>query len=415
MGEAAASPINWEVGVDEPTSAPVAVMPSKTDQTSEAKSMYEKISSVGHGRNAEGPQQIPLAGWKDVLWRTYREINEDRVTLIAAAVTYYLLLALFPTLTAFVSIYGLFIDPAGVAEQVNLFSSVVPEGGRGIINEQLARLAETGRTTLTATLLISVAIALWSASSGVKTMFEVMNIAYDEREHRNLFVLNAIALLFTVGGIVGAFLMIGAAVIVPALLSVVGLGNGFDWTLRIGSYVLLALVLMVGLATLYRFGPSRQQAKWRWVSPGATMATTMVITISVLFSWYAANFGNYDRTYGSLGGLIALLTWIWLSITAIIVGAELNSEAERQTRQDSTIGADAPMGQRDAVVADTLGEAAGDRGPEDEFTGKSDDWIAGFKVAKDKFKPRLRLSLGALTAALPLSLAVVALRSRRRH
>lgn len=128
--------------------------------------MYEKISSVGHGRNAEGPQQIRLAGWKDVLWRTYREINEDRVTLIAAAVTYYLLLALFPTLTAFVSIYGLFIDPAWVAEQVNLFSSVVPEGGRGIINEQLARLAETGRTTLSTMLLIPVAIALWSVSSG---------------------------------------------------------------------------------------------------------------------------------------------------------------------------------------------------------------------------------------------------------
>ncbi|RYG57980.1 MAG: YihY/virulence factor BrkB family protein, partial [Alphaproteobacteria bacterium] len=315
-----------------------------------------QTAEIGRGRNADSPLDIPTAGWKDVLFRTYGEINDDRVTLIAAAVTYYLLLSLFPTITAFVSIYGLFADPATVADHIAMLSSIVPEGGMAIVNEQLAKLTSTGGTTLGVALLISVAIALWSASSGVKTMFEAMNVAYDERERRNFFVLNGTALVFTFSGIIGAMLMIAAAVIIPAALSFIGLGAGFEGLLRVGSYALLAVVLMIGLAALYRFGPSRQQAKWRWVSPGATLATAIILIVSLLFSWYAANFGKYDATYGSLGGLIALLTWMWVSITAVIIGAELNSEAERQTRRDSTIGVDSPLGQRNAVAADTVGE-----------------------------------------------------------
>ncbi|QQR38658.1 YihY/virulence factor BrkB family protein [Devosia rhizoryzae] len=374
----------------------------------------QRTSDSARGRQADGPQQIPPAGWKDVLLRTYREINDDRVTLIAAAVTYYLLLSLFPTITAFVSIYGLFADPATVAEHINLLSAVVPEGGMAIVNEQLTKLTSTGGSTLGIALLISVAIALWSASSGVKTMFEAMNVAYDERESRNFFKLNATALLFTFGGIVGAMLMIAAAVVVPAILGFIGLGEGFEWLLRIGSYVLLAVVLMLGLAALYRFGPSRQKAKWRWVSPGAALATVIILVVSLLFSWYAANFGNYDATYGSLGGLIALLTWIWISVTAIIIGAELNSEAEKQTRRDSTAGADSPLGQRDATAADTVGEEAGENHGDDDLAGKSAEWVAGFNAAKSRFKPERRHSLGAMAAALPLSIALGAVRRRDR-
>ncbi|WP_328767712.1 YihY/virulence factor BrkB family protein [Devosia sediminis] len=375
-----------------------------------------RTSGSGRGRDADRPQEIPVVGWKDVLIRTYREINDDRVTLIAAAVTYYLLLSLFPTITAFVSIYGLFVDPATVAEHINLLAAIVPEGGMSIVNEQLTKLTSTGGTTLGVALLTSVAIALWSASSGVKTMFEAMNVAYDEREQRNFFVLNGTALMFTFAGIVGAMLMIVAAVVVPAALAFIGLGEGFEWLLRIGSYLLLALVLMLGLAALYRFGPSRQQAKWRWVSPGAGLATVIILVVSLLFSWYAANFGNYDATYGSLGGLIALLTWMWISVTAVIIGAELNSEAERQTTRDSTAGADSPLGHRDAVAADTVGEPAGEAHDRDEgMVGRSADWVAGFNAAKTKFKSQRRHSLGAMTAALPLSLALSALRREKRR
>jgi membrane protein len=365
--------------------------------------MERKMSPADHGpesgkgRHAESPEQIPPTGWKDILWRTYQEINDDRVTLIAAAVTYYLLLSLFPTLTAFVSIYGLFTDPATVSEQVQLLSSVVPEGGMAIINEQLTRLASTGGTTLGLALFISLAIALWSASSGVKTMFEAMNVAYDERESRNFFVLNATALLFTLAGIVGAMLMIGAAVLMPIVLQFIGLGSGFEWLIRIGSYVLLALALLLGLAALYRFGPSRQHARWRWITPGAILATLAIMVVSLLFSWYAANFGNFDKTYGSLGGLIALLTWIWVTVTAVIMGAELNSEAERQT--EANVAANGEQNRSNSAASSPQNNA---------------EWQAGFQAAQEKYRPQHSHSLGSMAVALPVSLALAALRSRPR-
>ena len=333
--------------------------------------------------------------------------------MIAAAVTYFLLLSLFPTMTAFVSIYGLFTDPATVTEHLQLLSSFVPEGGMEILNEQLTRLASTGGGALSFALILSIALALWSASSGVKTLFEAMNIAYDERESRNFFKLNATALLFTLAGIVGAVLMIGAAVLVPVLLDFVGLGAGLEWLVRIGTYVLLALALLLGLAALYRFGPSRQKARWRWITPGAILATILIIILSLLFSWYAANFGNFDKTYGSLGGLIGMLTWMWISIIAVLIGAELNSEAERQTKQDSPEGASDPMGRRDANAADTVGETAGEVGDEDH-SKKSPEWQAGYNAALSKYRPQRSHSLGAMAAALPVSLALSALRSRRK-
>lgn len=373
----------------------------------------EHQSDRGRGRNADSPQEIPAKGWKDVLLRTYKEFNNDRVTMIAAAVTYFLLLSLFPTMTAFVSIYGLFTDPATVTEHLQLLSSFVPEGGMEILNEQLTRLASTGGGALSFALILSIALALWSASSGVKTLFEAMNIAYDERESRNFFKLNATALLFTLAGIVGAVLMIGAAVLVPVILDFVGLGAGLEWLVRIGTYVLLALALLLGLAALYRFGPSRQKARWRWITPGAILATILIIILSLLFSWYAANFGNFDKTYGSLGGLIGMLTWMWISIIAVLIGAELNSEAERQTKQDSTIGASDPMGRRDANAADTVGETAGEVGDEDH-SKKSPEWQAGYNAAISKYRPQRSHSLGAMAAALPVSLALSALRSKRK-
>jgi membrane protein len=375
----------------------------------------QHVSDDRKGREADSPQQIPAPGWKDVLLRTYKEFNDDRVTMIAAAVTYFLLLSLFPTLTAFVSIYGLFTDPATVAEHVQMLSSIVPEGGMQIINEQLTRLTSTGGTALSFALVISIVLALWSASSGVKTMFEAMNIAYDERESRNFFVLNATALLFTLGGIVGAIVMIGAAVLMPPILQALGLGAGFEWLIRIGTYVLLAVGLLLGLAALYRFGPSRQQPRWRWITPGAILAAIAVIVLSLLFSWYAANFGNFDKTYGSLGGLIGMLTWIWISVTAVLIGAELNSEAEKQTKKDSTVGSDAPMGRRDANAADTVAGDADHGQDGDDHRDKSPEWREGYKAALSRYRPQRSHSLGAMAAALPVSLALSALRSKRRQ
>lgn len=316
-------------------------------------------SEKGRGRQAGSPYAIPPAGWKDVLWRVWQSITEDRVMFTAAAVNYYLLLALVPTLTAIVSIYGLFADRATILDHVALLEGLVPAEGLTLIRDQLERIAGEGNTTLSWTLLISLAIALWSSSAGVKAMFEAMNIAYDEREKRGFFALNLLALGFTLAIAIAAALVIGAVIVLPAVLSVLPVGPALEWIIRIASYLLLALVTIVGLAALYRWGPSREQAKWRWISAGAIFAVVMVLSVSALFSWYVASFGNYTATYGSLGALIGLLTWMWISATIVIVGAELNSEIEHQTARDSTTGEELPLGERGAYMADTVGPKSG--------------------------------------------------------
>lgn len=309
----------------------------------------------GRGREAVAPTQFPVRAWKDIAGRILASIGRDRVMLIAAGVTFYLLLALVPSLTAFVAIYGLVADQSTVMEHLNLLSGVVPDGGLEIIEEQLRRLVTEGATALSWTLVISVAIALWSASAGVKALFEAMNVAYNESEDRGFIKISALGLLFTMAIAVGAVLALSAVVIIPAMMAILPFGNALSWMIQIASYIVLAGVLLVGIAALYRFGPARAHAKWRWVTPGAGFAIGLIIVASVLFSWYVANFGNYNATYGSLGALIGFLTWIWISVSLLILGAEINSEMEHQTARDTTAGAESPMGERGAYVADTVG------------------------------------------------------------
>lgn len=323
----------------------------------EHDNQHVAASAETRGRKAFSPEQIPAAGWRDILWRTYRRINDDQVTLVAAGATYYALLALVPALTALVSIYGLFADSASIRERISGLASMIPGGGMQVINDQLARLTQHGGTAGFA-LIVSVALAMWSVGSAVKTMFEAMNIAYREHEKRNFFVLSGVAMIFAFGGVIAALLQIGVAVILPGVLAFIGVGK-YGWLVQAASYVALILVLLTGVAALYRWGPSRQKARWRWITPGALSAVAAIVVMSLLFSWYAANFGHYNKTYGSLGGLIGMLTWMWLSTTALIVGAELNAETERQTQRDSTIAGGAPIGARRANAADTLGPAAG--------------------------------------------------------
>lgn len=379
----------------------------------------ERAQQPGRGRRADAPAEIPARGWKDVLVRTFKEIMQDRVTFVAAGATYFLLLAIFPTLTALVSIYGLVADTSTVQQHVALLTGLLPEGGLALLEEQLERLASQGAPTLGIALAGSLVVALWSSSAGVKALFEAMNIAYDEEEKRGFIALTVTALLFTLAGIIGAVVMLMVVVAMPIVLGFLGLGGAVEWLVRIGSYALLVGLLMVGLAALYRFGPSRQQAKWRWITPGAIVATAAILVMSLLFSWYAANFANYERTYGSLGALIAFLTWVWLSVTLVIVGAELNAEVEHQTAKDSTVGADEPLGQREATMADTVGASAEEGGEDDDLpedAGKSAEWRAGYAAGlKRRGAPRPSLPL---VAAVPAALALDALRKhseRQRH
>lgn len=380
---------------------------------------YSRDWGEGRGRKAAAPQQIPARGWKDVLLRTFGEVNNDRVTLIAAGATYFLLLAIFPAVTAFVSIYGLFADPGTVVRQLSALENVVPAGGLDILRDQLVRVTSQGAPTLGLALVISLAIALWSASSGVGSMFQAMNVAYDEPERRNFFVLTGLTLLFTLLGIIAAAVMLGAVVAIPVVLGFVGLSEGLGWLVRIAGYVVMLLVLLTGIAVLYRFGPSRSQAKWRWITPGAVLAVIVIGIVSALFSWYAANIGHFDQTYGSLGALIGFMFWMWVSITAIIVGAELNAEMERQTARDSTVGRPHPMGQRHAAVADTLGSATDRDEPDDPRAGKSAEWVAGFEEARrlgpstPRPAPRRLLPI-AYAVPAAIALALVGRRMGRR-
>lgn len=355
-------------------------------------------ASQGRGRTATGPGHIPLQGWKDILLRVLGEVGNDRVTLIAAGVTYFLLLSIFPTVTAFVSIYGLFADPATVARQLDLLSAVIPQGGLAIIDDQLARLTEAPPAGLSIALVVSLVIALWSASAGVRALFDAMNAVYGEREKRNIVWVFALSILFTLAGIVVSVVMLSVVVALPAVLGLIGFGEN-KWLVQAAGYLLLVALLFLSISVLYRYGPSRESARWRWITPGSTFAVVVIAIVSGLYSWYAASFGHFDQTYGSLGALIGFLFWMWISLSVVIVGAELDAEIEHQTARDSTTGAPEPMGDRDAIVADTLGRAS--TGTQDDpRSGQSADWIKGYEQG--------RRHVGSGRRGLPLRYAIPA-------
>jgi membrane protein len=316
-----------------------------------------RSSADERGRHATHPGAIPLLGWKDILKRTYSEISDDRLLAVAAGVTFYALLAVFPTISAFVSLYGLVADRATLAEHISLLEGIVPAGGVEIIGEQLGRLTAGEGTALGFAFFFSLGLALWSANAGVKALFDALNVIYDETEKRSFFRLNLTSLTFTAGALVLLLLGLVAVAVVPAAIAILGLQSLAERLLAFLRWPALFVVATFALSLLYRFGPSRSDALWRWLTPGSVIAAALWMTASLLFSWYAANFGSYNETYGTLGAAVGFMTWIWLSTAVILVGAELNAEMEHQTARDSTTGAPKPLGTRGATMADTVGEA----------------------------------------------------------
>lgn len=308
------------------------------------------------GRQADKPRRIAPKGWQQILRRTAWSFLEDRVMLVSAGVTLYMLIALVPALSIIVSIYGLFSEPVSITGQLSLLQGIVPAGGLDLLRTQLTRIAAESDDTLGIALLVALAVALWGASLGVKGLFEAMNIAYGETEKRGFIHLNLLALLLTFGAALLAVVSITIVVVLPALLAIIPIEFGTELLVRILSFAFLTVMLILGLAVLYRLGPSRTEAKWRWVTPGALFAVIAILAASFLFSWYVANFGNYSATYGSLGAIIGFLTWLWISIMAVVMGGELNAETEHQSARDTTIPPEKPMGHRGAYVADTLGD-----------------------------------------------------------
>ncbi len=310
----------------------------------------------GRGRHAATPSEIPFRGWKDVLLRVYENIGKNRVIVVAAGVTFYSLLAIFPAIAALVAIYGLFADPGTISSHLDSASGLLPEGAISVIRDQLARNASHGTNALSVAFVVGLLVSLWSANAGVKSVFDALNLVYTEEEKRGLIRLNLASLAFTAAALLFAVAAIGVVVALPIALNYIGLGEATDLALRVGRWPMLFLAVAFALAVLYRFGPSRANPKWRWISWGSAFAAVAWIAASVLFSWYAANFGNYDKTYGSLGAVIGFMVWLWISIIVVLVGAELNAEMEHQTAIDTTTGKPKPLGARHATMADTVAD-----------------------------------------------------------
>jgi membrane protein len=309
------------------------------------------------GRDAERPRELDKHGWLDVGKRVKNQIKEDNLGLVAAGVAFYAFLALFPALAAIVSIYGLVADPQQVQQQVASMSGGMPAEATSIIESQLQRVASASSTGLSWTLILGLLLTIWSANKGMKSLVTALNIAYDEEEKRGFLKLNAFTLLMTFGAILAVIVAIALIAAVPILLGAIKLDGAAEMAVDIARWPLLAGLVFMGLGLVYRFAPSREDPKWRWIAPGTILATVLWLIVSLLFSVYVANFSSYNETYGSLGAVAIMLVWFFLSAYVVLLGAEVNGETEHQTRRDSTTGAPQPMGRRGAYHADTLGES----------------------------------------------------------
>jgi membrane protein len=312
-------------------------------------------SQSGRGALSSNPFRIPWAGWKDILWRTYVRTGEDRLLATAAGVVFFGLLAVFPAITALVSSYGLFANPSTIGANLQTLSLMVPQGSFQIVQDQIGRVLDKGNTSLGATFLFGLALAIWSANAGVKAVIDALNVVYEEREKRRFVRLNLLSLAFTTGGIAALLLMVAAVVAFPLALDHLGLGPESKFVVSLARWPLLFAILLVALGILYRFGPSRRAARWEWLSVGTLAAALLWIAGSSLLSWYLSNFANYSATYGSLGAAIGLMMWMWMSAIIVLWGAELNSEIEHQTELERTDGRPKPLGSHGAVMADPPG------------------------------------------------------------
>jgi len=316
-----------------------------------------RAEEPGRGRRATAPWRIPWRGWRDILWRVYASVNDNRLLAVAAGVVFYSLLAIFPAVAAFVSLYGLIADASTIDAHLSLAAGILPSGAVEILHEQITRLTAKSDTNLGLGFITGLAVALWSANAGMKAIIDALNVVYDEKEKRGFVKLNLVSLLFTFAAIVALMVALAAIVVAPIIFSAIGLSSFLSVAIVVLRWPLLLVLGTVALAVIYRYGPSRREARWQWLSVGSVAAAIGWLISSVLFSWYIANFGAYNATYGSLGAAVGMMMWMWISAIVILLGGELNAEIEHQTAHDSTVGDEKPLGRRGAIMADTIGAA----------------------------------------------------------
>jgi membrane protein len=306
------------------------------------------------GGEADTPTQIPPAGWREVAVRGWKEASADQVPLLAAGVAFFGFLAVFPALIAVTLVYGLVADPGAVANQLAVLTAGMPPEAAALLEAQVQLLAAAPAQSLGWGLVLSIVIALWSASGGVGNLVTAVNIAYDEQRKRGAVKEKLIALGLTLAAIVFMVAVMALVAVLPVVFEFVGLVGGWRWLAEVLRWVLIAVLVMVALAVLYRVAPDRDAPKFRWVSVGAVLATVLWLLASAGFSLYVTLFGNYAKTYGALAGVVVMMLWLWITSYAVLLGAEINAEAEEQTAKDTTKGPERPLGQRGAVKADSI-------------------------------------------------------------
>lgn len=308
------------------------------------------------GRMAETPAEIPVKGWKDTLVRVKEEVSNDRISLISAAMSYYALLALVPAVTSVVLMYAWISDPAEISQHIASVGSFIPKEFQDILNDQLTTLAAKNNSALGFSAIFSLLFSLWSSSKACKAVMEGMNMIHEEKEERGFFKLNLTAIGLTALGVVMGILALLIVAAMPPILDALNLPTWMNTLAGFGGYIILLALFSLYLAVVYRYAPDRNEPKWKWVSRGAIIAAVLWAIASLGFSWYAANMGNFNKSYGSLGAIIILMTWFFISSFVVLMGAEVNAELEHQTKKDTTKGAPKPMGVREARMADTLGK-----------------------------------------------------------
>jgi membrane protein len=309
----------------------------------------------GRGRDADSPEQIPARGWSDIVYRVFWAIAADRIVSTSGGVAFFALLAVFPGIAAIVSLYGLFADASTIGSHLVLLSGILPAGILALIADQITLIVQQRSDTLGTAFLVALIVALVSANSGISALFDALNVVYGEKEKRSLVRFYAITFLFTLAGILLIIIAIAGVVVLPLVLKFVGLPSATERLLAILRWPILFASIAASLAFIYRYGPSRRDARWRWVTWGSIVAAMMWIAVSMLFSWYVATFDSYNRLYGSLGAGVGFMVWLWVSAVIVLFGGEINAQMEHQTARDTTDGREKPLGSRGAMMADHVG------------------------------------------------------------
>ena len=312
----------------------------------------------GRGRDAETPQSIPIAGWNDIIWRVVRAVPENRLIANSGGVAFFALMSIFPAIATIVSIYGIVADAHTIVSHVNSLAGIFPRGVLELIKQQVLLVAAKSNDRLSAASMVAFFIALWSANSGMSALFDALNVIYGEKEKRSLVRFYASTLAMTLASVVFVVAALIGVVILPLAWRFAGFVMPAHDILGFLRWPILLLIVTTALSVIYRFGPSRRDAKWRWVTWGSIAAAGAWVGASMIFSWYVTAFDSYNRIYGSLGAAIGFMTWIWLSVLIILLGAELNAEMEHQTARDTTEGEPKPLGARGANMADHVGKSA---------------------------------------------------------